>query len=372
MIFLFVFGACAEPDGADSGGEPPCEPESGRICRFAGDGLQALGRDDVLATESSLYLPQDITFGPDGGGYLQDWSNHRIRRIDPDGMVTTIAGIAFIGDGPEGPAEIAAINHPTHISFGPDGRLFFAAWHNSRVEVIDLETGMLSFVGGDGSRSYGGDGGDARVAQFDLPAGVAFDDDGLLYVSDQANWRIRTIDGDGIIQTYAGTGEAGFAGDGGPASQAQFKSASGQSAAPGSRILIDENRLYLADTENHRVRVIDLETDIITTFAGDGNPGTTGDGGPARDARLFGPTDIAVGVSGEFYIADSWNSCIRVVGTDGVIETFAGICGVPGSDGDGGPATEAKLNEPAGVSVDATGNVYIGDTYNNVFRVVYR
>jgi DNA-binding beta-propeller fold protein YncE len=371
MIFLL---ACANPEIEDTA--PPaysCEAISGHICRFSGNRIQALGPDDILAVESSAYLPLDITFGPDGGGYFEDWRNHRLRRVDPDGTVTTIAGLAFIGDGPEGPAETASLNHPTHIEFGLDGNLYFAAWHNSRVDMIDMQTNMLSFIAGDGTRSFGGDGGPARTAKLDLPVSVAFDENGLLYISDQANWRIRTIDQDGIINTFAGTGEGGFSGDGGPASDAQFLSGSGQEATPGSRILIADNKLYLADTENHRIRVIDLETNIINTVAGSDQAETSGDGGPATQARLFGPTDVAMGLDGELYIADTQNSCIRVVTPDGIIDTFAGTCGVAGrGEEDGVPAAEATLNKPYGVSLDEAGNIYICDTYNNQIRVVYR
>lgn len=369
---LVLVGCVDDPPVAEGPVPYACDRASGVICRYAGDGEQALGRDDIPAVESSAYLPQDITFGPDGGGYFEDWSNHRIRRVDPDGTVTTIAGLAFIGDGPEGPAETASLNHPTHIVFGPDDNLYFAAWHNSRVNMIDMQTQMMTFVAGDGSRSFGGDGGDARVAQLDLPVGVAFDAAGILYISDMANWRIRTVDHDGIIQTYAGTGEPGYGGDGGPALEAQFKSASGQSAPPASRIIIHDEILYLADTENHRIRSIDLTTGIVDTFAGSGEAGTSGDGGPATEARLFGPTDIAMGLDGELYIADTENSCIRVVDANGIMDTFAGICGVPGRDGDNGPARDASLNKPYGVSLDAEGNVYVGDTYNNTIRVIYR
>ncbi|MDP2306628.1 MAG: hypothetical protein Q8P18_11455 [Pseudomonadota bacterium] len=368
---LLLLLACTGPEVDDTAAYS-CEPGPGVICRYAGTGAQALGRDEVRAVDSHLYLPMDITFGPDGAGYLEDWSNHRLRRVDADGMVDTILGIAFIGDGPEGPAESAALNHPTHIAFGPDGNLYFAAWHNSRVDMLDMNANMLSFIAGNGTRSYGGDGGPARDSELDLPCGVAFDDAGVLYISDMANWRIRTVGLDGIIQNFAGNGEKGFAGDGGPASEASFMSGSGQEATPASRIEIHDGKLYIADTENHRIRIIDLETTIIDTFAGEGNAGTSGDGGPATAARLFGPTDIAMGPDGELYIADTENSCIRVVQPDGTMETFAGKCGVPGSDGDGGPATEAGLNKPYGVSVDPDGNVYIGDTYNNVIRVVYR
>lgn len=378
-MIAFLLLACDNPstdtgDGIDDSGLDivPCDAVSGHICNFAGTGIPALGKNDIPAIESHLYLPQDLTFGPDGGAYLEDWNNHRVRRIDPDGTVDTVAGVGFLGDGPEGPAIDAAFNHPTNIAFAADGTLYLAAWHNSRVEKIDLTTGVLSFVAGDGTRSFAGDGADAKVAKLDLPSSVAFGPDGTLYISDMANWRIRSIGSDGIINTYAGTGVAGFSGDGDLASLAQLNGIKGQAAAPANRLTIAGSKMYVADTGNHRIRMIDLTTNIITTLAGDGNAGYSGDGGSALEARLFAPTDVAVGPEGEVYVADTENSCIRVIDTTGNIRTYAGICGVPGFDGNGGLAADATLNKPYGVATDPDGNVYIGDTYNQVFRVVYK
>ncbi len=378
-MIAFLLLACETPIAET--GEPSddsaftveeCDAVSGHICTFAGTGIPALGKNDISALESHLYLPQDLTFGPDGGAYLEDWNNHRIRRVDPDGTVDTVAGIGFLGDGPEGPALDAAFNHPSNIAFSADGVLYLAAWHNSRVERIDLSTGALTFVAGDGSRSYAGDGGDAKLAKLDLPSSVAFGSDGTLYISDMANWRIRSVDGLGIINSYAGTGVSGFSGDGGLASLAQLAGIKGQAAAPANRIAIAGEKMYVADTGNQRIRVIDMTSGIITTLAGDGTAGYSGDGGSALEARIFSPADVAVGPEGEVYVADTENSCIRVIDTSGNIDTFAGICGVPGFDGNGGLAADATLNKPYGVSADAAGNVYIGDTFNQVFRVVYK
>ena len=378
MIFSLLFACADEADDTSAGSGDTaaeayfCEAGPGLICRYAGTGNQALGADDIPATESHLYLPLDITIGPDGAGYLLDWSNHRIRRVDPDtGIVTTIAGVAFIGDGPEGPAETAALNHPTHIQFGTDGNLYFAAWHNSRVDMIDMSTMTLSFLAGNGKREFTGDDGPAMEAALNLPSATAFGPDGTLYISDQANFRIRALDAAGMITTFAGTGEKGYGGDGGPAKDALFHAGSGQEATPGSRILVKDNLLYIADTQNNRIRVIDLDTTIIETIAGNGIAGAEGDGGPATEASLFGPTDIALGPNGELYIADTENDCVRVVHADGNLTTFAGTCGAPGDAGDGGPTHESKLHHPYGVSTDPEGNVYISDTYNNVVRVAY-
>lgn len=370
-MILLLLAACPGPE--DSAADlAPCGG-SGVICPYAGTGIPALGKADVPATESHLYLPQDLTFGPDGDAYVLDWNNHRIIQIDEEGIVHVVAGNGLLGDGPEGDALTASFNHPTNITFAPDGTMVVAAWHNSRVERIDLEAGTLSYWVGDGTRSFGGDGGDALVAKLNLPSAVAFDAAGQLYVSDQANQRVRCVHTDNTIDSVIGNGTAGYTGDGGPAADAEINADMGQQAAPGNRILISpDQRLFIADTQNQAIRVVDLATMVIDTYAGSGVAGVGGDGGPAKEAKLFNPADIAMGVDGELYIADTENSCVRVVSADGTIDTFAGICGVPGYEGDGGDAVDARLYRPYGVAVDASGNVYVADTYNQVIRVVGR
>jgi DNA-binding beta-propeller fold protein YncE len=373
MIAL-LFLACA-PDEEAPSAEAPCEAVSGTICTFAGNGTAGLGGEEVPARETMLYLPQDIGFGgPEGKAYVLDWNNHRVREIDADGTMRTIAGDGQIGDGPEGPALEARFNHPTNLTFDAQDRLIISAWHNSRIERVDFTTGELDFIAGDGTRSFAGDAGEpAETAKLDLPSSVSYDPDGNLYVSDQANQIIRRIDTSGGIWTIAGTPKtAGYAGDGDLAINAQLHGSVGQAAAPANKIEWHDGILYVADTDNQRVRFIDMETGIIDTFAGNGTAGKDGDGGPATEASLFQPTDIAIGLDGELYIADTSNSCIRVVDPDGVISTFAGRCGEPGFEGDGGAPADATLNMPYGVAVDPAGNVYIADSYNHVVRVVYR
>jgi sugar lactone lactonase YvrE len=345
--------------------------EPGVICRYAGqeDGLAGMGAEGSVATETFFYLPQDLTFGPDGNAYVLDWNNHRVRQIlTSDKTIHTFAGTGELGDGPEGPATSSKFNHPTNIAFAADGTMYIAAWHNSRIVRVDA-SGNLDQYCGDGKRAFWGDGGDCGVAELDLPSAVAFDDAGTLYISDMANQRIRTVGSDGIINTWGFDGTAGYAGDGGPVSAAQMHATVGQDADPANRIVIADGILYLADTENQRVRYVDLATGIIDTFAGNGTPGYSGDGGSATSAAIWGPRDIAVGQDGELYIADTENSCVRMV-QDDVISTVAGICGEPGFDGDIGPAADAHLQKPFGVAVDADNNLYIADTYNNVIRVV--
>ncbi|GBD25818.1 Virginiamycin B lyase [bacterium HR30] len=338
------------------------------IRTIAGNGMAGYDGDgrDPLAT--AFYLPQDLTVGPDRLLYLVDWNNHRLRRIR-NGVVETIAGTGELGDAQDGDALYTKFNHPTNVAFDRQGRLLVAAWHNSLVKRLDFATGRVENVAGTGARAFGGDGGPANEAKLDLPSSIACDSKGNILVSDQANYRIRLIDPDGIIRTICGTSE-GYSGDGGPAILAQLRAPRGQSAPPAGRIAIDAlDQIYIADTGNHVIRFIDTDG-IIHTIAGTaGKPGYSGDGGPATQAQLNTPSDVAVARDGSVYVADTMNSVIRRIRPDGVIETVAGT-GEQGFAGDGGPATSARLDRPYGVEVAPNGHVFIADTHNHRFRVV--
>jgi len=407
-------GACTDD------AEPPCEG-SGVICTFMGTGRAGLGVDGVPPEEVLLYLPQDVAEDPEGQIYVLDWNNHRVRTV-VDGRVETLLGTGYLGDAPEGYAEEISLNHPTHISFDPTGRLYLSAWHNSKVMVMNRATGWVENLCGTGGRSYAGDGGPALEAVLDLPVATVIDSRGRAVIMDQANQRIRRIELDGTIDTIVGPprdyvhvpagfveacfddgaggqtckvcpeAEAadpecegvafkpqGFAGDGGPATEAFLFLPFSQSAAPAGRIDIDaDDRIYIADTGNQRVRLVDTDG-TIRTVAGSGpetfdptfTGGYAGDGGPATEALLRTPSDVAVAPDGSFYIADRDNHCVRKVDTAGVITTAAGVCGQRGRTGDGGPATEALLDRPYGIFVSSDGTLYIADTHNHRIRVVY-
>ncbi len=342
------------------------------ITTFMGTGEAGLGAEGVGPLETQLYLPQDLTFGPDGLPYILDWNNHRVRVLE-NGVMHTVIGTGELGDAPAGQALEIGLNHPTHISFDPLGRLILSAWHNSKVLRMDLTTGQIEpIVGPDGFRLYGGDGGPAIDAWVNLPTATAFDAAGRMYISDQENQRVRRVDTNGIITTVVGTGVPGFSGDGGPATAAQIWAPVSQAAAPSSRIAIDsQDNLYLADSNNNRIRKIDTNG-IINTVAGNGVVGVSGDGGLATEASLYFPTDIAIDEEGNLYISDTFNSCIRKVDTAGTITTFAGQCGNPGYAGDGGHPTEALLDQPYGIVFDGAGNFYIADTHNHRIRVILK
>jgi hypothetical protein len=368
---------CGDDNHPDPPPQPACAAGPGVICTVAGTGIAGDGVDDAPALSTRLYLPQDVTVGPDGRLYIVDWNNHRIRVRQDDGTLHIVAGIGELGPMSDDPST-GRLNHPTQVTFDGVGNMVIAAWHNSRIKTMDPVTGDLIDVCGTGARGFAGDGGPAASAELNLPVAALFDGAGNMFISDQANDRIRKVDAaTKTISTYAGVGPCldpsacpGL-GDGGPATSASIALPQGQAARPAGRIDIDAaGNLYLADTENYRVRKIDA-SGVITTIAGNGQWGALGDGGPATDAQLNGLSDVAVGPDG-IYIADTDNDCVRLIGGDGTIATVAGVCGSGGFAGDGGAATAALLDRPGGVALDSAGNLYIADTHNQRIRVVYR
>jgi glucose/arabinose dehydrogenase len=320
---------------------------------------------------------------------IVDWNNHRIRALQGDGTLRVVAGVGELADGLSGDRVADRLNHPTDVTFDPQGRMVIAAWHNSRIKRLDATTGALEDLAGTGARGYGGDGGPALAAVLNLPASVLYDPQGNLIVSDQANQRIRVIDGAGTIATTAGTGVKGFGGDGGPAREARFSLPVGQMGHPAAHIARSEaGELYLADTDNNRIRRIGADG-MVATVAGTGEPAAGGDGIPALESALDHPVDVALGPDGALAIADTENNCVRAVRA-GVITTVAGTCAhacpvdagldhpcrCPSTDaaclGDGGAAVAAQLKRPTGIAFDGAGNLYIADTLDHRIRVVYR
>ena len=272
--------------------------------------------------------------------------------------ITTIAGNGtkgFSGDG--GPATSAELAAPEGMAMDAAGNLYFVDVQNFRVRKIS-SSGTISTVAGTGTRGSSGDGGPATSAAM-VPFSVAVDSAGNLYITDIA--RIRKVTPSGTISTVAGTGRGGFSGDGGPATSAQI-------FAPEGVAVDTAGNIYIADTDNHRIRKV-TPAGTITTVAGNGTKGFSGDGGPATGASLNDPTRVTVDAQGNLYIADEQNNRVRKVTAAGVISTLAGT-GIGGYSGDGGPATSAMLFTPYDVAVDAAGNVYIADSQNNRIREV--
>ncbi|MBI2875537.1 MAG: hypothetical protein HYY20_01500, partial [Candidatus Tectomicrobia bacterium] len=343
------------------GGRRSAEALGQVITTVAGNGIQGFDGDDGPATMAKLWLPYGVAVGPEGSFYIADTINNRIRRVDPRGIITTVAGNGEWGYGGDGgPATLAKLKSPYGVTVGPDGSLYIADTGNSRVRRVDPE-GIITTVAGNGERGYSGDGGPATLAKLRSVYGVAVGPDCSLYLADYADNRIRRVSPEGIITTVVGNGTPGYSGDGGPAAAAKLESPYG--VAVGA-----DGSLYIADFGNSRIRRVGPEG-IITTVVGNGEPEYSGDGGPATQAQLYWPRAVAVGPDGSLYIADTDNSRIRRVDPGGIITTVAGN-GKPGYSGDGGLAVAAELYDPRAVAVGADGSLYIPDPgYTRIRRV---
>ena len=328
----------------------------GVITTVAGNGVNGFSGDGGLATAAALGFPSSIAVNAAGVLYIADPNNQRIRQVSA-GVITTMAGtgvIGFSGDG--GPATSASLNTPFGIAVDAVDTVYIADTFNNRIRQVS--GGTITTKSGNGTWGLSGDGGPATSASLASPWGVAVDAAGAFYFADTNNHSIRRVSG-GVITTIAGTGVAGFSGDGGPAITASLSTPRG--------VAIDAaGTIYITDTGNHRIRQI--SGGVITTVAGTGVSGFSGDGGPATSARLSGPSAVAVDAAGIFYIADFNNNRIRQV-SGGVITTIAGT-GFAGFGGDGGLATNGSVNAPLGVAVDAAGTLYIADSFNNRIRRV--
>ena len=350
-----------------------------RIDTIAGSGVG----DDGPAVAARLQRPEGVAVAAAGNVYIADTGNHRIRRVDPFGTITTVAGG---GRGPDHlPADTAWLDSPSGVALDGSGNLYIADSRNHRIRRVDA-TGTVASVAGSHSLDYSGDHGPAIAAVMDHPKdvaavgtcqswvpwinrttteqvaeSVAMDGSCTLYIADTENHRIRRVDSSGTITTVAGTGERGAGGDGGPAVAAALNGPEG--------VAVDAaGNLYIADSGNHRIRRVDV-SGTVTTIAGTGRPGYSGDGGPAAKAQLGSPSGVAVDDAGNLYIAETGTSRIRRVDVSGTITTIAGT-GRFGYSGDGGPAVMAQLGSPVDVAVDDEGNVYIADTLNSRIRRV--
>ena len=334
---------------------------SGDISTMAGTGEAGFSGDGGPATSAEISDPSGVAFDGAGNLYIADAENNRIRKVDTGGTITTVAGTGargFFGD--DGPGIRAQLDSPMGVVLDGAGNLYIADTGNDRIRKVDTD-GTITTVAGSGAAGFSGGGGPATGARLSRPMGVALDGAGNLYIADADNNRIRKVDTSGTITTVAGTGTEGFSGDGGPATSAELSFPTGV-AGDGA------GNLYIADTANNRIRKVDTDGNI-TTVTGTRTPGFAGDDGPATSAQITFPTGVTLDDAGNLYIADSGNQLIRKVDTRGTITTVAGT-GADGFSGDGGPATRAQLSFPAGVAVDAAGNLYIADFFNQRIRKV--
>jgi sugar lactone lactonase YvrE len=389
---------------------------SGRIGTVAGNGEPGHSGDNKPAVEACLNEPKSLAISSANLLYIADAENHVIRRVDlSTGIITTVAGHPEKGNGSSGPALAVVPDEDEDPLADPS-----PAKAQKFVQTTDL-SGTVRYVIGQGKTGrFGGDGGPATKATLNFPGAVAVDRHGHLYIADTMNHRVRKVDAKtGVITTIAGTGQHRAAGDGGPATAAALNE-------PAALVVDDRGTLYIADQSNNRVRKVDLNTGIITTVAGTGESGYTGDGMAAVDSGLSGPSGLALGSDGSLYIADTFAGRIRKVDASGTISTVAGDGGeyrfsgmanefstslsrpygialdaegnllITDSDshllrrwdrkkkiitrqagsgqasftGDGGDPLSGSLNYPFGVLVDGAGNVYIADTFNHRIRMI--
>jgi RHS repeat-associated protein len=331
------------------------------ITTVAGNGTLGSSGDGGPATQAQLDAPARIAVGPDGSLYIADAANHRIRRVAPDGIMTTVAGNGTYGySGDNGPATQAQLNFPLGVAVGSDRTLYIADSSNDRIRRVSPD-GIITTMAGGGPYRYVGEGGPATQAYLQYPQGLAVGPDSSLYIADYFGRRIRRIGPDGIITTVAGNGTGGYSGDGGPAPHAQIDHPTAVAMGP-------DGSLYIADSGNDCIRRVGPDG-IITTVAGTGVYGFSGDGGPALQAQFDYPVGVAVGAEGSLYIVDSDNNRIRQVRPDGIITTLAGN-GTSGFSGDGGSASQAQFAYPFGVATGPDDSLYIADPYNARIRRV--
>ncbi|HXD94309.1 MAG TPA: T9SS type A sorting domain-containing protein [Bacteroidia bacterium] len=332
------------------------------ISTLAGDGTAAYAGDGGQCTAAELNYPIGVVLDASGNLYIADMQNNRVRKISTTGIITTVAGIGTAGHaGDGGQATAAKLYYPTGLAFDAIGNLYIADYYNNRVRKVTT-TGIITTVAGytvDGG--YSGDGGPATAAQLNSPVAIAFDGANNMYIADESNNCIRMVNTAGIISTFAGDTTAGYAGDGGAATDAELYFPSG--------VACDAlGNVYISDYDNNRVRMVNT-SGIISTFAGTGTGAYSGDGGQAISAEIYNPWGITCDALGNVYIADYGNNRIRMVNASGIITTIVGN-GTLGFSGDGGLATMAELNRPSGVTFDTANNVYIVDRFNNRVRKV--
>jgi sugar lactone lactonase YvrE len=332
---------------------------AGIINTVAGNGTMTSSGDGGPATSAGFGSgPWGIAFDGAGNFYISE--GFRVRKVTPAGIISTVAGNGkegFSGDG--GPATGAQLDALDGIAVDGAGNLYIADTLNQRLRKVN-SAGIISTFAGNGYVYFSGDGGPATSASLDGPTAVALDSNGNLYIADYSNRRIRKVNSAGTVSTVAGGPSCFYCGDGGPATSADIGS-------PAAIALDGVGNLYIADSADH-VRKVNT-AGIISTVAGNGNQGFSGDGGAATSASMINPDGLAVDGTGNLYIADSGNYRIRKVTPAGIISTVAGN-GKPGFSGDGGAATSASMNGPAGITVDSTGNLYFTDTRNNRIRKV--
>ncbi len=334
------------------------------ISTFAGTGEKGFSGDGGPAAAAQLNDPTGIARGPDGALYICDTGNHRIRRVTRDGQIMTVAGTGekgWSGDG--GPATAAKLNEPYEVRFDASGNVYWVERSSHTVRRREATTGIVSTIAGSGVAGFSGDGGPAIRAQLNDPHSIGFGPDGDLYICDVKNHRVRRVEmKTGTISTYAGTGEGKPVSDG-----ASIRA----TALHGPRALdfSPAGDLWVALREGNAILKLSREKGTAQLVAGTGKKGFTGDGGSAKAATLSGPKGLSVGPNGNVYLADTENHAVRMIDTKrGVMELLAGT-GMRGNGSESQPR-RCSLSRPHGVFVDADGTIFIGDSEAHRVRVI--
>jgi DNA-binding beta-propeller fold protein YncE len=351
LAWVFTFGICAAVVARDA-----------VIDVVAGTGAPENNGQSGRAEKVNIGDPFGVEIGPDGALYIAEVRNHRVRRLDlKTQKLTTVAGCGrrgYSGDG--GPAVDAELNEPYEVRFDPDGSMYIVEMKNHVVRRVDGKSGIISTVAGNGKQGFRGDGGPAIKALFNQPHSIALDGKGALYVADIGNHRIRKIDlTTRMVDSIAGNSERRLSQDG--------QAARGNPILGPRALYVDGNTLWIALREGHSVRRMNLTDGILRHVAGTGQVGFAGDGGPATEAKFNGPKGIAVGPDGNVFVADSENNAIRRIDLrSGVIATVAGGGSKDKSEAvRHGIAINTQFNRPHGVCVAPNGAIFIGDTLNH-------
>ncbi len=335
------------------------------IVTLAGNGTPAYCCDGGPATNAEINNTNQLYLDRFGNLYFTDDDNNRIRKIEiSTGIISTVAGTGIGGyNGDNIQATNAQIWIPISICTDSTGNVYFGDGENRRIRKITVATGIITTIAGVGAPGNFGDGGLATNAAINNPEGLYIDKNENIYIADANNNNVRRIAPNGIITTIAGSGSAGYSGDGGAATQAQLNT-------PFKAITDNNGNIIISDGNNNVIREIGIETGTITTIAGNGTPGYYGDGGLATNALLDEPAGIYIDKQNNIFFAEYGSGTIRRIdGITKIITTVAG-CGIAGYAGDGGPADSAKLI-PEDLTIDQYGVMYIADYENNRIRMVY-